>query len=429
MRISTLALLMASCEYEAPINDNPLSAPPLLNSIEGSVVFTGGDDTPLGPTYINAYDANNPGPPAGTGAPVTFSSVPAGAYSGIDAGLRTADYGLSQMPNGEYIVNALMDVDGNFNPFVSVLAGATCGDWVGTYLDDLGGTPATVPLQGGVLRSGVTVFVAQPVPTQRPAFEYVSDTTISLGETTTNPIPRTFRLGATTINTAFSPEQPLFLGPSCPVFGKAVGCETTGFCPCDPAIFSPASPTFEPCPTAIYLQINDLDQDGEADPYPAPLQAANGLLDIWPRVFLEFVGAPLGTFQFDGQILPERWVSEAFPLAAEIGGAALYGQPPSAVAPIGTPVPVNDLNVTFLPVFLHYHAGGVDGVDANGPFDVVNLLAGGSADLVPQGAWATTMISFTGQTWTVPNEISQLNLPGIDGFDPLTQGGAVVIAP
>ncbi|MEZ4234595.1 MAG: hypothetical protein R3F59_00200 [Myxococcota bacterium] len=45
-----------------------------------------------------------------------------------------------------WLFNALVDVDGDFNPFSkrACSRGATCGDWGGTHLADLAGTPATV---------------------------------------------------------------------------------------------------------------------------------------------------------------------------------------------------------------------------------------------------------------------------------------------
>ena len=96
-------------------------------------------------------------------------------------------------------------------------------------------------------------------------------------------------------------------------------------------------------------------------------------------------------------------------------------------------IPTSELSLTFGPVFLHYHPGGTAGVDPNnGPYDVVNLLAGGSADEVPNGVWSATVISFTGQTWQVPNEIGALNLPALPGgpeFDATTQAGAIIVTP
>ena len=437
-----LATLVLGACVEAPINDNPVGVPPALNSISGEVVFGGDDEAPIGPTFITLYDAENPGPPVGTGGPVTFSSVPAEAFPPPDAGLRAASFGVSNLADGGYLVNALMDVDGDFNPFVSVLAGATCGDWVGTHLDNLdlnNPQSAVVPLSGGEYCEGVTVLVGQQIPTERPAFQFLvtdpeagANPVVSLA-TASNPLtPQRFRVGAATIATGFSPDTPVALGPACPTWDIDPTCTEGAFCLCDPDTFqNPKSELYNPCATAFYVLLEDADLDGVPDPYPAPAQAAAGIPNIWPRVFVEYAGGDLGTFTFNGEAIPERWVTQAYPLLAELGLAAAYGQGPETVVPaIGAPFPTSELSITFAPVFLHYHEGGAAGVDPNnGPFDVVDLTQGGSADAVPPGIWSVTLMSFTGQTWQVPNEIGALNLPGDPPFDATTQAGAVIITP
>ena len=425
-----LPLLVAACTWDAPINDNPLGVPPLLNAIEGTIVFAGEGD--LGPTYVTVYDANNPGPPAGTGGPITFSTVPASSYSTTAAGVQSASYSVSQLPDGGFFLNALIDVDGDFNPFAGVLAGATCGDWVGTHLADLSNTlPAVVPVEGGIGRTDITIVVGAQLATERPVFELLSDPAISLGAAATSPIPALFRIGATAINTAFSEEVPLSLGPAClPEADLGAACAEAPACPCE----DEAPP---PCATTIPTWLVDADADGVVDPYPAEQQAAAGLLDIWPRTYLEYVGEPLEAFEHDGQLVPERWVAEAFPLAAEIGGTALYTTlPPGEAAAVlfpdnvGIPFDAAELSITFAPLFVHYHADGQAGVDANGPFDVVDLTAPDAViDDVPLGAYAVTLITHTGQTWTLPNEVGLNELPPLAGTDLTPQGAALVLGP
>src|SRR5262249_28449469 len=133
-------LFLAGCSYEAPLDPN---TQPLLGSISGEVVFggaTGTDpsaETELGPTYVLLYDAANPGPPAGTGTPITFAAVSPDAFSGTDVGIDAAPFTLTRVVPGQYLVNALVDMDGNFNPLVTALAGPTCGDWGGAHISDL----------------------------------------------------------------------------------------------------------------------------------------------------------------------------------------------------------------------------------------------------------------------------------------------------
>jgi hypothetical protein len=45
---------------------------------------------------------------------------------------------------------------------------------------------------------------------------------------------------------------------------------------------------------------------------------------------------------------------------------------------------------------------------------------------IPTGQWMMTLVSFTGQTWTVPNELPELGSTG-DGWDPARQGAFVTM--
>lgn len=425
MRYTTMAsLLFGGCAYEAPLNT--VSAPKILNAVNGEILFAGEGE--VASTWVTVFDANAPGPPVGTGSPVALAAVSERAWSVDGAGLRSAPYGVTHLPNGSWLLNALMDSDGDFNPLSSALAGATCGDWGGAYLSDLAtGTPAAIEMRGGTLYDDITIVVGQQFGTERPAFVFSGTPALGLGDILTGAAPPLFRLRTTTVDTAFSEDLRLTLGPACEPSGQVPDCGLQPVCPCE-------LPTLAPCGTAFWVWLKDTDADGIVDPYPAEAQAAQGLLDVWPRVFLEYTGE-LEPFEFDGALLSERWVAESFPLAGEIGVAAATAQvPPGAAAaafgPIGTPFPVNELSVTFAPVFRHYHAGGTVGEDANGPFDVVDLTAGAPPSDVPAGGWAVTVVSFTGQTWTVPNDLGLLGLPSLDpDFDPVSQGAVLVISP
>lgn len=411
-----MLVFAVGCGYEAPLDED---APALLNAIEGDVLFAGTGDPAT--TYVLVFDDTSPGPPVGTGSPVTFAAVAGDAYDGGE-GPVSAPFSLTRIGDGGYFLNALMDVDGDFNPFSSALAGATCGDWVGAYLTSLAGTDqGVVEVRGGELVSGVSVLVGQRLDLERPAFELVGAPELSLA-LTTGPVPLLFRVQATSVATAFSDEPDPFLlqlGPACTPAAVPY-CELMPSCACDVAAFAD-------CSTALWVWMVDADADGLPDPYPDEALAAAGLFDIWPRVFLEYTGEQ-GTFEHGGSVLPERWVTQAHPLAAELGYVLLTGGDPSTLGPIGQPFPAHSLSVTFSPVFVHYHADGAMGEDANGPFDLVDARV--TPDAVPAGGYATTLVSFTGQTWTVPNEIGVLGLPSLDPtFDAATQAGAVVVAP
>ena len=97
-------------------------------------------------------------------APITFSSVPGEAYTGDWAGVQAAPYSTSRIPDGSWILSALLDADGDFQPLLSSNAGATCGDWVGAHVADLAtGTIAPVDVSGGILLDDVTVTVGAVV--------------------------------------------------------------------------------------------------------------------------------------------------------------------------------------------------------------------------------------------------------------------------
>jgi hypothetical protein len=429
---------LSACAYEAPIDPD---AADVLNGITGSVVFSGRGAPST--TFVTLYRADDPGPPAGTGSPITFTTVPAGAFTGRDQGMEAAPFAFTQVPDGTYYINALMDHDGDFNPFGAGVAGATCDDAVGSHLGDLVAfEPTPVEVKGGELLENVPVLLGSPLPTERPAFTTPEGFTISRAKLAAsldakgNPVVENLQLlplQAVGVAAAYSEDLLLDLvGPCEP----AVDCTDLPSCPC-------VAET--ECETALPVWLVDRDADGEVDPYPAELQASLGLLDVWPRVYLEYLGDPatdpvsgaptfandLGTFRHQGEELPERWVTEAFPLAADLQGAALYGLPLDGVAggPIGVPFGANALRVTLSPVFRHYHGDGVVGVDANGPYDLVDLLDPSvPAEAVPAGTWSVTVIGPSGQTWTVPNELGLLGLPATAaGYDPATQARGVVV--
>lgn len=412
-------LLLASCAYEAPLDDNAVE---LLGAMSGQVVF--GGDGELGPAYVLLYDVNNPGPPEGTGEPVTFAAISPDAFSGEDMGLDAAAFALTRLPAGSYYANGLLDVDGNFNPLYSALAGATCGDWVGSHLTDLVyQQPAPVQVEAGELTDDVVVLIGQQLPLERPVFELVGAPTFDVSDVRDGVALPLFRLRSTMLelaegNPPFSSELPLVLGPTCGPGLPEPACGESPVCACDPT-------TLQPCGTAHYVQLVDADANGLTDPNPDPTLAAAGILDIWPRVYIEST-APLEEFVLDGVTYRERWVTQAFPLLGEITTVAtqLLVPPDQAAGflglPVGIPTPGYEVSVTFVPIFLHFHAGGAL-PSPNGPYDVVDLTQPQSpTDVLPPGPWQTTVITFTGQTWTVPNEAA-LSVQG--------QAGTVTLNP
>jgi hypothetical protein len=474
VRTPPLLLLLAACDYQAPINP---FADPVGAVLSGTVVNATGQS---GNVIVLAYDATNPGPPYGTGRPVTFTTVGADAFTTDAAsGMKAAPFSLTDLPlslaagtpalpERSFLVTALLDVDGNFNPVIGPLAGATCGDWIGAYLTDLVTlAPAAVKVEAGGLVDGVTVVLASPLGTQRPAF-FSSNPELSKEkgrdsfDADGNPVLpnlQTYVLTSTAVHTDFAAttttrdpagklpmpldfDGPCPTGPT-PVEEAYATCETSPrLCFCDPV-------ETVPCETSFQVWLVDADADGEVDPYPSELQAAAGLKDVWPRVYLAFAGDPI---EVDGHVVGyteldldqtnnvlahatpeypyiERWIQEGYPFGVELTLGSPVGD-----GTIGVPFPMNALSVLYSPVYRHYYAGGTDGADANGNFDYVDLRCAGAAagptctrpvdlDEVPSGLWQVTVIEHTGQTWSVPNEIGWYGLPSTapEAFDPSLQ--------
>lgn len=242
----SVLLGLSGCAYEVPLDPN---APDILNSISGSVVLSGVEEAAT--VIVLLYDANDPPPPEGTGAPLTLSTVPGSAFSGA-SGLLEADYLVSEIPDGDYLVAALMDVDGDFHPLIGSNAGATCGDYAGTYpVSATNLSSAVVSVEGGELVDGVTVVVAQEYPVERPAF-YITPGADS--------VPASgFGGGFELTNTGIASELLEFADPG------------------------------EECGPLFLIRYTDDDADGKPDPHP--LYGANGpFYSAWPKIYLSYTG-------------------------------------------------------------------------------------------------------------------------------------------
>lgn len=360
-----LPLLLLGCAYDVPLDP---AAPEVTNVLSGTVVVSGSDT--VADTVILLYDADSPPPPTGTGRPVTFATVPAHAYTTDAGGVPSAPWAITEVPNpggefsGEWLVTALMDVDGNFQPLISATAGSTCGDWLGAYFSDiLTSEYATVPVSGGVHIDGITVAVGREMPTQRPAWEFVA-------------APE----GVTIGTAAFSQFT---------IASTAVHSEIGELAePYD--LEGPYDGTAD-CQTAFWTYTTDADGDGLSDPHPNENFAAAGLKDFWPRIYLRNLEDP-------------NYVSEA----ATLNGALGFGLPP-----VNTPTPVTTLDIVFMGKVIHIEEDGSQ-----------TLLE--DPALFPTGPWAVTVVQFTGQTWTIPNELAEYPSTD-DGFDPAGQAGTLTI--
>lgn len=388
MRHPLVLVLLSGCAWEVPLSPDPEAA---TNGIQGTVVVNATEVT--GPVFVLLYDAADPPPPEGTGRPVNFDAIPASAFSGDGTGVVSAPFALTDVPDGTFLVTALADQDGDFNPLVSIAGGSTCGDMVGAHLADLvTGDIGAVTVAGGELQSDVTVAVAQDMTLERPAFVFANNGVTrydpTLGEEAEDD---TFTLSSTAVHAdlidSVSGEQVPFIELTGPFDGTDL------------------------CDTAFLLYVPDADGDGLPDPHPNEAFAAAGLPEVWPRVYLQYVG--------DEAAEGETWASEAiYDPEALIYGlyyAAAYGDTDN-VLEVNTPYFLTEADFVF--------TGAAQRTGADGSSEVVY------GDDVLAGDWGATVVSRTGQTWTVPNALADAEtFPTTDAttYQPAAQAARLTV--
>lgn len=335
------------------------AAGPPDNRLSGTVVVDATEVTGL--VAIIAYDATDPPPPVGTGGPVALATVSPESFTGSSASIQSAPWTMTGLGDGTYLIGALYDVDGDFSPILPILAGGTCGDLAGGHPADLAGTTGVVTVEGGEWVDDVALAVTTEYTIERPAF--------TLGEATVSAASNDgFELASVAIDNDF--------------------IEITG----------PYDGT-DPCDAAFYIYLPDNDGDGYIDPHP-DFGGAEGAYDIWPRIYL--------TYQGDGDVAVEageQYYTQALidPTAWVMDGTMPY--PPTAPYAFLT----TDIDAVW--------PGQVVHEDADGNTDV---LAAGD---IPTGTWKVTVVSYSGQTWSVPNSLALYG----STEDATTQGVALVV--
>ncbi|MED5373265.1 MAG: hypothetical protein VX899_19760 [Myxococcota bacterium] len=349
-----MLLLTLAC-YTPPVALDTGSYPEQV-VLSGDVVLAqGGPDQP-GNGHVLLYDATDPPPPNGTGSPVNFATFGASSWTwaGPDTGhgAASAEWAMTAISEGSYLLTALIDNDGDFKPFPAnsdVTGGATCGDQVGAYVASAASsTPSVLTLTPPERVDGLTLLVGAPLETERPAF--TTDGVSPVFDPTISPDPSDLEGSLQTLT-----------------------LRSTGI---DHDLLQLNSPQAAWCPTTFTLGLKDLDGDGAADPYPDAQLAALGALDMWPLVLLVQISDASGE-PVETPALTQMLVSP-FGVADE--------------TPVNTPFASDTLSLMFLPQAQRTLADGT-----------VEVLAG---DAFPRGSYQLVVINQSGQLWAMPNSLA-----------------------
>ncbi len=320
--------------------------------ISGTVVYQGPVPAPVegrpaaGNVLLFVYAEAAPPPPAGAGRPVTFSVVPRQALFGSTAsgqGFHSAAFTIPLVPPGRYLMRALLDVDGDFEPFALVRSSASRGDVGGGAVDTTVNPPRfeVLEVRGGQQLRGVTVTLsaaAAGFPADAPAVTLPQDATFPRATT----LPVRFRLDALAANTA----EDAVTSQDLP------GNGTPG----------------------LVVEFGDVDGDGVADD-----SDGDGFADVFPRVLLRRIA----NGSADG--LEDDPALTTIPCVVDPTSLLGAWPPPERIAAQG--LWVRALDVLCLPV-------------------AVDARQSPAAPLpqVPAGRYAVLLVSRLGQVWRVPNE-------------------------
>ena len=387
-----MLLLLLSCAYEAPVvdyGDYPdtvvLSGDIVLTAGSGSIDTLDTGDVPIDRRvgHVLVYSADDPPP---TGEPVAFSTVPSSAWGAASGprlgtsaeGVVSAPWTITGLESGTYIVTALVDNDGDFNPFFPDFAfGASCGDQIGGYLLDADSQELLpIAVEAPDHLDGISLLVSDPLPVERPAF--------TLGATGVDSLPH------------IDLEDNLF-----GVHDHEFDLDSTAI---DHPMLSLNAPDDEVCPTRFTVVAKDLDGDGLADPHPIEAAASLGAVDMWPLVVMRHV------LNEDGTAPETETISQAlvdFRPNSDTGTATPFQRSlehaPEWVVP-GAMVPNVPYQTSRLPLLW---TGKAVPVLEDGSYG--EELSG---EAVPTGTWDLVVISHTGQTWVTPNSLSSEEIWG-----------------
>ena len=387
-----MLLLTLSCAYEAPFvpyGDHPetvvLSGDVVLTSGSASVSTfdTGGDAIARRVGHVVVYGAEDPPPFGSPVALATIASAEWGSGSGprlgtTAEGVVSAPWAITGLDSGTYVVTALVDNDGDFNPFFSDFAGgATRGDQIGAYVLDTDQEILPISVEAPDHVDGLSVLVGAALPYERPAF--------TLGAMGADTLPH-----LDLVDNVFK------------VHDFEFDLDSTGIAH---PLLELNDPDAEDCPTDFTVIARDKDGDGVADGHAIEAAANLGALDMYPVVVLRHV------LNEAGSVPEQTTISQAlidFRPNAEAGANPSPFQRAQAHSEDwtipATMVPNIPYSTTRLPLLW---TGQAVPVLEDGSYG--EALSG--AD-VPTGTWSLQVVNHTGQTWTTPNSLSSEELWG-----------------
>ena len=379
-------LFLLACAYEPPLG---LSEDyPAATSLSGELVLASGvPDTETRVGHVLLYDVEDLPPPQGFGGPVDLSTVASSAWSyatgydgtGLKNGTASAEWELTGVPDGTWILTALVDNDGDFSPFPGIsgfAGGATCGDQTGAYVfDAASSSPVPITTTAPSYQDGLDLLVGPPIAFERPAFELWTP------DTAENHFAPLAQSNLISIDPTIGPLEELQVINlvSHPVAHPLLTLNPT------------ASSS---CPTAFTVVRLDTDGDGEVDPHPSEL-AFFGYEQVYPQVLMVLIAdaggnKPVGTFVSPLPVLPYYNTN----------------QPPN------TPFTTTNVKVLFTGTV--YESVGGELIELTDPAPM-------------EGTWSLLVLNENGQTWQVPNGLSDAETwPEFAHWVDPTQGAVVV---
>lgn len=366
-RLTGLALacaLAVGCE-PPPIKPTADPVQSMQNArIEGQVVV---QSRARGNAVILLYDAQHPPPPVGSGRPLTFTVIPSdalfGAADSSAGGPFVAPFTFSRVAPGDYLVRGFIDAD-TCAPSGST---PTChpSDFIPPY------TVTGQPDTGDVGGAAVDALTLQPrvvkiaPDAETGALQAVTGVSVSFSDSSTVPL-----------------DPPAFwVDPSAssPHFDMSLGMRLT----LKPLVLQRG--VVKLLTPRFVMRLVDATGSGQAE--------------VWPKVLVRKVADSSNLLDEndldDNGILDAQgidYTGDGVPDRVILGAALDSSVTDPATAAKGAPIQVDSLPINIAP---RAYVLGDQG-------SLVPLPS------VPHGRYAVTLVQFTGQSWRVPNDLSQV---------------------